>query len=57
MARWARILTCFITAREEGASAAEYAMGLMLIVIVTVVAMNLFGSALSSFFVSAAGTI
>jgi len=42
---------------EEGASVVEYAVALTLVAVVTLAAITLLGSQLSSFFVSASSTI
>jgi Flp pilus assembly pilin Flp len=44
-------------AGTEAASVTEYAVALMLIAVVTLVAVALLGNAISSFFVSAASTV
>jgi Flp pilus assembly pilin Flp len=56
MTRWVRIIKRLITA-QEGASLVEYALGLLLIVVVTLAAIRILGTTLSGFFVSAAGSI
>jgi Flp pilus assembly pilin Flp len=43
--------------RDEGASFAEYGVMLLLIAAITIAGIALLGNALSSFFVSAAGSI
>jgi Flp pilus assembly pilin Flp len=47
----------FLSCDEEAASFGEYAVGLMLIAIVTLAAVTLLGSAISTFFANAATTI
>jgi Flp pilus assembly pilin Flp len=47
----------FLSREEEAASVAEYAVALMLIGIVTLVAVSLLGSAISTFIANAARTI
>jgi Flp pilus assembly pilin Flp len=47
----------FLSHKEEAASIVEYALALMLIAVVTIAAISLLGTALSSFFQSAAATI
>jgi Flp pilus assembly pilin Flp len=51
-----RVLKAFLTA-NEGASLVEYAVGLLLIAVVTIAMISVLGNAISSFFVNAAGTI
>jgi Flp pilus assembly pilin Flp len=56
MCKLFRVLKAFF-ARVEGASLAEYAVGLLLIAVITIAGISLLGNAISSFFVSMAGTV
>jgi Flp pilus assembly pilin Flp len=52
-----RILTCLFSWREEGAAVTEYAVALLLIVVLTIALISLLGGSISSFFQSASNTI
>jgi Flp pilus assembly pilin Flp len=46
-----------LVVRDEGASLVEYALGLLLIAVVTVAAISLLGEALRDFFLNASSSI
>ncbi|MBI1914721.1 MAG: Flp family type IVb pilin [Planctomycetes bacterium] len=52
-----RILTRLFSRRDEGAAVAEYAVALLLIVVLTIAIISLLGGSISSFFESASNTI
>ncbi len=49
------LLTCL--RREEGASIVEYAVGMLLVAIITIAGIAVLGNAISNFFASAATSV